>query len=92
MKLDHAVTLYVQLIQANGCHGASIASVLRMFVKSMGANRDLNSILPEEVRAFLDGDRPLGHGQHYLMTVAPPARDADPPHDFVRSIDRVTSR
>jgi integrase/recombinase XerD len=64
MKLDHAVTLYVQLIQANGCHGASIASVLRMFVKSMGANRDLNSILPEEVRTFLDGDRPLTRYWH----------------------------
>ena len=76
MKLDHAVTLYVQLIQANGCHGASIASVLRMFVKSMGANRDLNSILPEEVRAFLDGDRPLTrywHRKHSFAMRSPGA-------------------
>lgn len=64
MKLDHAVMLYVQLIQANGCHGASIAGVLRMFVKSIGAKRDLNSIPPEEVRAFLDGDGPLTRYWH----------------------------
>ncbi len=64
MMLDDAVLHYVRLVQANGCHGASIASVLRMFVKSIGAKRDLDSILPEEVRVFLDGDRPLTRYWH----------------------------
>jgi integrase/recombinase XerD len=64
VKLSEAATLYTQLIQAQGCGGASIAAVLRMFAKSVGGDRELDSILPQEVRAFLDGNRPLTRYWH----------------------------
>jgi len=38
VKLLHALTLYTELIQANGCDGASIASVLRLFAKAVGGD------------------------------------------------------
>ncbi len=64
MKLLHALTLYTELIQANGCDGASIASVLRLFAKAVGGDRELDSIEPWQVRAFLDGNRPLTRYWH----------------------------
>ena len=64
MKLVDAVRLYMQLVQARGCTGESVASVLRHFEKSIGGERELNSILPGEVRTFLDGDRPLTRYWH----------------------------
>ena len=40
----------------------------------------------------LDGDRPLEDRQVYLVAVAPPPRDADAPHDFMRPIGPVANR
>src|SRR5882757_902748 len=40
----------------------------------------------------LDGDRPLENRQEYLVVVAPPPRDADAPHDFMRPIGSVANR
>ena len=64
MKLVHATTLYVELVQAQGSVGANVAAVLRMFAKSMGGERELDSIEPEEVRTFLDGKGPLTRYWH----------------------------
>lgn len=64
MKLAEAQALYVQQIQARGCTGASIAAVLRMFARSIGGERELETILTSEVRAFLDGTRPLTRYWH----------------------------
>lgn len=64
MKLVDALTLYMQLVQASGCSGASVGGVLRLFVKFVGSERDLDSISAQEVRAFLDGNRPLNQYWH----------------------------
>ena len=64
MKLVHATTLYVELVQAQGSVGANVAAVLRMFAKSMGGERELDSIELEEVRTFLDGKGPLTRYWH----------------------------
>jgi hypothetical protein len=44
MKLGDAITLYVRLVQAQGCVGSNVAAVLRMFAKSVGGERELGSI------------------------------------------------
>lgn len=64
MKLVDATTLYVQLIRAQGCDGSNAAAVLRLFANTLGSERELDSIEPEEVRAFLDGNRPLTRYWH----------------------------
>lgn len=64
MNLAEAQALYLQQIQARGCAGTSIAAVLRMFTKSIGGERELETILTSEVRAFLDGTRPLTRYWH----------------------------
>jgi integrase/recombinase XerD len=64
MKLGDAIPLYVQLIQAQGCVGASVVAVLRMFAKAVGGERELDSIRAEEVRTFLDGKAPLTRYWH----------------------------
>lgn len=53
MNLADATTLYMKTVQANGCKGTSISAVLRLFVRSVGGHRELTSISPQEVRAFL---------------------------------------
>ena len=70
MKLVDATTLYMQVIQANGCKGKSISDVLQLFARSVGSERELNFISPLEVRAFLDGNRPLSlywHRKHSAL-------------------------
>jgi len=64
MNLIDAISLYMQIIHANGCKGDSIHSVLRLFAKYVGGDRELISISSSEVRAFLDGNRPLSHYWH----------------------------
>lgn len=64
MRLNDGLSLYLQLIQDQGCSGQSIAAVLRQFAKSMGPRRELNSISAEEIRTFLDGNRPLSRYWH----------------------------
>lgn len=64
MNLSDATTLYMKIVQANGCKGTSISAVLRLFVRSVGGHRELTSISPLEVRAFLDGNRPLSRYWH----------------------------
>lgn len=64
MKLVDAITMYVHLVQAQGCVGSNVAAVLRMFAKSIGGERELDSIEPEEVRIFLDGKGPLTRYWH----------------------------
>ncbi|MCM2337297.1 tyrosine-type recombinase/integrase [Hydrogenophaga pseudoflava] len=64
MKLADAQALYIQQLQARGCAGTSIAGVLRMFAKSIGGERELETILTSEVRTFLDGTRPLTRYWH----------------------------
>lgn len=64
MNLTDATTLYMKIVQANGCKGTSISAVLRLFVRSVGGHRELTSISPLEVRAFLDGNRPLSRYWH----------------------------
>jgi integrase/recombinase XerD len=64
VKLADAITLYLQLVRAQGCVGTNVAAVLRMFARTMGSERELNSIPPEEVRIFLDGNRPLTRYWH----------------------------
>jgi integrase/recombinase XerD len=64
MMLNDATTLYMQIVQASGCSGASLNEVLRHFAKFVGNERDLDSISPQEVRAFLDGNRPLNRYWH----------------------------
>jgi integrase/recombinase XerD len=64
VKLVDAITLYVQLVQAQGCTGSNVEAVLRMFAKSMGGERELGSIESEEVRTFLDGKGPLTRYWH----------------------------
>jgi integrase len=64
MKLADAISLYMQVIHANGCKGDSIRGVLALFVKYVGGERELSSISQTEVRAFLDGNLPLSHYWH----------------------------
>ncbi len=64
MKLTDAVALYIEQVQARGCAGTGIDSVLRMFAKSIGGERELGTILTSEVRTFLDGTRPLTRYWH----------------------------
>lgn len=64
MKLAYAISLYMQVIHANGCKGDSIHGVLVLFAKYMGGERELSSISRTEVRAFLDGNLPLSHYWH----------------------------
>jgi len=64
VKLNDATTLYVQLVQAQGSVGANVAAVLRMFARSVGGERELDSIKSEEVRTFLDGKGPLTRYWH----------------------------
>ncbi|MFM0389493.1 tyrosine-type recombinase/integrase [Paraburkholderia dipogonis] len=64
MKLADAISLYMQVIHANGCKGDSIHGVLSLFAKYVSRDRELTSISPSEVRAFLDGNRPLSHYWH----------------------------
>lgn len=54
MKLVRAVELYLELRKATGCGARSIAVVLHRFVKTIGPDRQIDSIQREEVRAFLD--------------------------------------
>ena len=63
MKLVDAITLYVHLLEAQGV-GSNVAAVLRMFAKSIGGERELDSIELEEVRIFLDGKGPLTRYWH----------------------------
>ena len=70
MKLVDAIRLYMQIVQASGCKGTSIGDVLRLFAKSVDGERELTSITPLEVRAFLDGNRPLSlywHRKHSAL-------------------------
>jgi integrase/recombinase XerD len=64
MTLVDAISAYMQVIHANGCKGDSIHGVLSLFTKYVGQDRELSSISPAEVRAFLDGNRPLSHYWH----------------------------
>ncbi|MCO4883461.1 integrase, partial [Paraburkholderia caribensis] len=64
MKLADAISLYMQVIHANGCKGDSIHGVLLLFAKYVSCDREQTSISPLEVRAFLDGNRPLSHYWH----------------------------
>jgi integrase/recombinase XerD len=64
MILADALSLYVQLRRTGGCDASSGASVLRHFARYVGADRELDTIPPHEIRAFIDGTGPLTRYWH----------------------------
>lgn len=64
MKLDDAMELYMQQVRTCGYAGTSGARVLRLFARLVGGQRELDSIAAAEVRAFLDGTKPLTRYWH----------------------------
>jgi integrase len=64
VKLDDAMELYMQQVRTSGYAGTSGARVLRLFARLVGGQRELDSIAAAEVRAFLDGTKPLTRYWH----------------------------
>jgi len=64
MRLDRALTLYLQLRTANGSPRWSGGRVLKHFARVVGPSRELDSIRPGEVRAFLDGRHQISRYWH----------------------------
>jgi integrase/recombinase XerD len=64
MKLGDALSLYIKRRQASGCKGSSLSNVLRHFERYVGSDRELDSIGPHEIRAFIDGTGPLTRYWH----------------------------
>ncbi len=64
MRLDDAMALYMQQVRASGYAGTSVARMLRLFARFVGGQHELDSISAAEVKAFLDGTRPLTRYWH----------------------------
>jgi integrase/recombinase XerD len=58
MKLSDAFSLYLRARRLSGWDGSSVASVLRHFARCVGENRELSSIMSQEVQDYIDGTGP----------------------------------
>jgi site-specific recombinase XerD len=59
MKLNDVISQYITLRQSLGVDFKFSAELLRRFGRLMGAEIDIAEVRAEEVKAFLDGERPL---------------------------------
>src|SRR6185295_6702641 len=73
-----------------GCRSTGLSALESSQIGDRAGHAWSNSDLA--VLADLDADRPLEHWQDDLVALAPPARDAETPDDFVRPIGRIASR
>jgi integrase/recombinase XerD len=70
MRLERALTLYLQFRKTHVSPQWSGGHILKHFTRLIGPQRELDSIRPEEVRDFLDGHRPLTrywHGKYCAL-------------------------
>ena len=70
MQLQHAVTSYLRLRATHVSPTWSGGYTLRRFARVIGPRRELDSIGPQEIRRFLDGNRPLTrywHGKYSAL-------------------------
>jgi len=59
MKLNDVISQYIDLKQSLGVDFKASAKLLKRFGRSMGTEIDIADVRVEEVKAFLDGGRPL---------------------------------
>ena len=64
MTLEALIAQYIAFRTARGEDFASPARVLRHFSRMMGTALDADAVQPEQVKAFLDGTRPLSRYWH----------------------------
>jgi site-specific recombinase XerD len=70
MRLQRALTLYLKFRKTHVSPEWSGGHILKHFTRLIGPGRELDSIRPEEVRNFLDGNRPLTrywHGKYCAL-------------------------